>query len=116
VHLGNNSLSGTLPATLGGCSKLQGLHMSFNRVRGPVPPNLFSQLVSLFTFDAANNLLTGTIPELGPCTKLQTLELWNNSLHGAHRLSLDRYASVCGRPSLYTVGYTSVIKLETTVL
>jgi Leucine-rich repeat (LRR) protein len=111
LHLGNNSLTGTLPSTLGRSSHLQGLHLSSNALRGSIPQDLFLQLLSLVTFNVANNSLTGSLPQLGPCPVLQTLELWNNALNGAPPIVhwTDTPARVCSAFMLYTTACIGLV-------
>jgi len=80
--IGNCSITGTIPNTIGNCSLLKELDLSENNLTGPIPPEI-GNLDSLLFLDLHDNQLTGSIPEeLGNCTKLWELWLNNNQLIG----------------------------------
>ena len=75
IRLGGNSLSGPIPAELGGVADLEALDLSGNRLSGPIPPEL-GGLASLRSLDLGSNELSGPIPaELGGVADLETLYL-----------------------------------------
>lgn len=82
LHLGSNSLSGTIPPELGQLSELVFLSLQDNALTGPIPAELgnLSRLQGLFLF---NNQLTGSIPgSLGNLVALDALWLDRNGLTG----------------------------------
>ncbi|KAJ1285944.1 hypothetical protein BS78_03G315800, partial [Paspalum vaginatum] len=74
----NNQLSGRIPAELGSITTLQILRFDNNKFTGAVPANI-SNLVNLNGLNFAGNQLHGTIPDLSTLTKLNVLDLSNNS-------------------------------------
>ena len=81
-HLGNNELSGAIPAELGGLANLEGLSLYDNELSGPIPAKL-GGLANLEWLYLGSNELTGTIPaELGGLANLQDLNLGRNQLSG----------------------------------
>jgi len=83
LWLDDNSLTGTIPSSLGSLSELQRLYLQGNSLTGTIPPSLgeLSELYRLYLYD---NSLSSTIPsELGSLTSLGNLYLYdNNSLSG----------------------------------
>ena len=83
LFLGDNELSGSIPATLGNLPKVTHLRLAGNRLSGSIPPQLGS-LTTLQVLWLQKNELTGSIPtQLGQLTNLQHLNLWNNKLSGS---------------------------------
>jgi hypothetical protein len=83
MHLANNQLTGSIPATLGNLTALQGLYASNNRLTGSIPVELCS-LPNLGYIYLDNNLLTGSIPpELGSMPNLRQIFLYSNGLSGS---------------------------------
>jgi len=83
IELGNNNLTGILPAELGNIPQLIRLEFWQNSLSGPIPPVLsrLSQLAELILYD---NSFSGSIPsEIGGLFRLQTLNLSNNSFSGS---------------------------------
>ncbi|KAL6609763.1 hypothetical protein ACP70R_039732 [Stipagrostis hirtigluma subsp. patula] len=74
----SNQLSGPIPAEIGGISTLQVLRLDRNNLRGSVPPNI-SNLVNLNELNLASNQLLGSVPDLSSMTKLNVVDLSNNS-------------------------------------
>ncbi|KAM1917425.1 hypothetical protein ACFX13_037030 [Malus domestica] len=104
MRIGDNGLTGSIPATFGNLVNLVTLGLASCSLNGPIPPqlgrlglleNLILQLnqleclisaelgncTSLTIFTAAKNTLNGTIP-LSSAVSLATLVLSNNSLSG----------------------------------
>ncbi len=82
LDLGQNGLTGSLPAALGDLTSLEVLHLYYNRLTGPIPEAL-SKLPALWDLNLLNNELTGSIPEaLGDLANLQWLTLTGNRLTG----------------------------------
>jgi Leucine-rich repeat (LRR) protein len=69
VH--KNSITGTLPTTLGNLRRLTDLRVGFNSFVGSLPPQL-SNCVNLTRFQAARNMLTGTLPQLSRISRSTT--------------------------------------------
>jgi Leucine-rich repeat (LRR) protein len=110
LDLGNNQLSGTLPA-LDSCFSLKSLELRNNKISGTIPALIFTtHTYTLDYFSVSNNQFTGSIPtqiggngisslrtlyldmnqltggipkELGLCRQLLTIDLSNNQLLGA---------------------------------
>lgn len=107
LSMRNNSIQGSIPASLSGIVYLQVLDLSHNRLSGPVPASLFihpsleqitlsyNQLGSIETpansglnseliaIDLSNNEIRGFLPGfLGTMPRLSALALENNKLSG----------------------------------
>ena len=86
ISLVGNSLSGSLPFSLGTLSMMSYLNLSTNDIFGPIPGTLgdLSQLVRL---NLSHNKFTGSLPDsLGLLTNLMELYLNNNNLTDTVRL------------------------------
>ena len=78
----NNQLTGTIPAELGNLANLRGLSLNNNQLTGSIPSQL-GKLANLRGLNLGNNQLTGTIPSwLGNRVNLVGLNLGNNRLTG----------------------------------
>ncbi|RVW12543.1 LRR receptor-like serine/threonine-protein kinase RPK2 [Vitis vinifera] len=78
LYLTGNSLSGSIPASLGNCSMLRSLFLSSNKFENEIPSS-FGKLGMLEALDLSRNFLSGIIPpQLGNCTQLKLLVLKNN--------------------------------------
>jgi len=83
IYLGENHLTGTLPAALGSLSNLRYLNLFNNQLSGSIPPELGS-LSNLTDLDLGGNQLSGSIPrELGSLSNLTYLNLFDNQLSGS---------------------------------
>ena len=83
LHLGNNGISGSIPAELAQLSHLTGLYLSGNGLSGPIPPEL-GDLNRLTILTLGSNQLSGSIPpELGRLSQLTQLSLSWNKLSGS---------------------------------
>ena len=83
LELYQNNLEGTIPASIGGFSKLQYLHLWQNRLHGSIPPQI-GQLSDLVHLYAGNNTLSGELPaQIGDLKKLETIALAGNEFTGA---------------------------------
>ncbi len=81
LHLGDNNLSGTIPAGLARLSFLQELNLNSNSLDGYIPTEL-SHLTQLRRLNLGKNLLTGWIfSELGNLSELRQLRLNDNDLY-----------------------------------
>ena len=83
LELGNNRLSGELPAKLGRLSELTVLDLSGNRLSGNIPGWL-GGLPNLSVLDLGGNRLSGSIPSaLSGLLNLTELDLGENELSGS---------------------------------
>lgn len=81
LFLGDNGLTGEIPAALGGLGRLEILDLSGNALSGPIPADL-GQLADLNSLLLSENALSGPIPDLGSLVALQNLGLESNGLDG----------------------------------
>ncbi|KAJ0966683.1 hypothetical protein J5N97_023600 [Dioscorea zingiberensis] len=82
LHLSNNLINGTIPASICKFEMLEVVDLSSNRLFGQVPA-CSSTLTSLMVINLANNNLSGEIPDqLDSFSLLQALQLGNNHLSG----------------------------------
>ena len=94
LSLNHNNLTGAIPPELGNLANLRLLILTANELSGPVPPDI-GGLSNLTTLDLSENDLTGAIPpELGNLANLETLELGDNALSGAIPPELGRLANL----------------------
>ena len=94
LSLGEQRLTGQVPAELGSLTNLDRLELQRNELTGPVPVWLGS-LTNLNQLDLSYNLLTGPIPvELGNLSNLQLLSLWRNQLTGTIPPELARLTNL----------------------
>lgn len=80
IVLDMNGLSGTLPASIGQLTYLEGLSVEGNELTGPIP-NL-NGLKNLEFFDVSSNQLTGKLPDLSGLVKLTSFNANHNDLSG----------------------------------
>ncbi|GKV31577.1 hypothetical protein SLEP1_g40255 [Rubroshorea leprosula] len=80
VLFDSNKLTGPIPSTLGLVQSLQVIRFDNNSLSGSVPSNL-SNLTSLQELYLSNNKLNGSLPSLTGMSKLNTLDLSNNSFN-----------------------------------
>jgi len=78
----SNQFTGPIPAELGGITTLQVLRLDRNGFAGAVPPSL-SSLVNLNELNLASNRLTGSLPDLSSMTKLNVVDLSNNTFNAS---------------------------------
>ncbi|KAM7469529.1 hypothetical protein LguiA_007712 [Lonicera macranthoides] len=82
LYLDSNLLSGPIPSLLGKLRNLQVLQLNGNKLRGQIPSSL-GNITLLGTLDLSNNMLEGDIPaSIGNCEKLNHLDLSQNNLIG----------------------------------
>lgn len=81
LHLWNNDLAGTIPSTLGQLTQLKEFHLGWNALSGTIPAS-FVQLQQLELFYAFTNLLTGDISVVEQMTGLKRVALDSNLLAG----------------------------------
>ena len=94
IYLGENHLTGTLPAALGSLSNLRYLNLFNNQLSGSIPPELGS-LSNLTDLDLGGNQLSGSIPrELGSLSNLTYLNLFDNQLSGSIPAALGNLNSL----------------------
>ena len=91
---GRPTLTGTIPAALGGLSKLQGLTLTRHELTGTIPAELGS-LSELTDLQLYSNELTGGIPpELSNLSNLTRLALRTNPLGGEIPVELGKLSSL----------------------
>ena len=82
LSLNENQLTGAIPAELGNLASLRSLYLRDNQLTGPIPSEL-GNLASLSRLALSGNQLTGAIPaELGNLASLSWLSLSDNQLTG----------------------------------
>ena len=88
------TLTGTIPATLGGLSKLERLKLSRHQLTGTIPAELanLSELTSLQLY--GNDLTGGIPPELGSLSNLTNLALGTNPLGGGIPVELEKLSNL----------------------
>ncbi|KAK2979856.1 hypothetical protein RJ640_026598, partial [Escallonia rubra] len=80
LSLSENDLSGSIPNTIKGLRKLQGIFVYDNKLRGSIPEDL-CQLPNLYTLSLHNNELSGPVPScLRNISSLRYLYLSSNKL------------------------------------
>jgi hypothetical protein len=88
LNLGSNRFTGTLPSNWSRFPQLRSLYVNDNFLHGPLPPievggDDAAAFISLIQLNAANNMLTGTLPDsLWNHTGLKELALNFNRLRG----------------------------------
>ena len=88
LHLGDNELDGSIPASLGGLTELTSISLRGNDLSGSIPGAL-GDLSKLEFLDLAQNQLTGGIPSsLGRLSELRYLSLEENKLSDSIPASL----------------------------
>jgi Leucine-rich repeat (LRR) protein len=63
LYLQSNKFTGNIPANFGNAMKLRDLYLNNNQLEGQIPPILAGQLQNLTEFLLQSNALTGTMPE-----------------------------------------------------
>ncbi len=82
LELGNNSLNGTIPASIGQLDRLFILDLRQNSLQGPIPPEL-GQLKRLRDLVLSRTGLSGALPpEMGDMTGLRYLAISSTNLSG----------------------------------
>lgn len=90
LNLSNNSITGSIPVELGNLKVIRNLDLSVNKLSGLIPVELGNSRTVEYLY-LNNNLLTGSIPsELGSDTSLTWLTLNNNKLTGNIPTNLGR--------------------------
>ena len=62
LDLSDNQLNGSLPLCLQKLVFLQSMYLSYNNMKGNIPPRIFESLVSLGSLDLSGNLFDGHFP------------------------------------------------------
>ena len=89
LSLGDNQLSGEIPAELGNLTSLESLDLIVNQLSGKIPPEL-GALANLRELYLSGNQLTGEIPpKLGDLANLEVLYLHANQVSGCVPSSLQ---------------------------
>ncbi|XP_074264553.1 probably inactive leucine-rich repeat receptor-like protein kinase IMK2 [Silene latifolia] len=82
LTLDHNSISGTIPKSLGKLGNLEELSLSHNKINGTIP-NELSSLEKLRVLDLSDNVISGTVPkELGGLKNVSVINLEKNKLTG----------------------------------
>ncbi|XP_057956707.1 receptor-like protein kinase BRI1-like 3 [Malania oleifera] len=79
LSLGHNKLTGIIPDIFGSLKEIMTLDLSHNYLHGPIPPSL-QTLSFLNEFNVSNNNLTGPIPSGGQLSTFQPSSYENNSV------------------------------------
>ncbi|KEH29047.1 LRR receptor-like kinase family protein [Medicago truncatula] len=83
LSISNNSISGTIPSSIGMFSNLLALRMVENLLEGEIPIGMFSNMSILEYIDLSQNKLIGSIPDLSSLKNLRLLYLQKNDLSGS---------------------------------
>ncbi|MED6111400.1 hypothetical protein PIB30_051976 [Stylosanthes scabra] len=95
IYLSNNSLTGTIPSTLGQLESLIYLYLDSNQIEGHIPAEI-GNLKQLYALSLSNNSLSGDIPPiLFQLTNLISLSLSNNQLGGHIPSDIGSSDSLC---------------------
>ncbi|KAI3888377.1 hypothetical protein MKW92_006693 [Papaver armeniacum] len=82
LDLSNNSLTGSIPSSLGNCSGLIFLHLGINNLSGQLP-NELAQVTRIMYLLLHDNILEGTFPKIiQEFKRLNVLTLGNNNFRG----------------------------------
>ncbi|KAL2541848.1 Leucine-rich repeat protein kinase family protein [Abeliophyllum distichum] len=94
LDVSKNQLSGEIPSSTGGFSRLHLLNMSKNSFAGSIPASI-GQLKIAYILDLSGNQLNGSIPlEIGGATSLKELRLEKNSVGGNIPTSIGNCSSL----------------------
>ncbi|KAK6118719.1 hypothetical protein DH2020_047524 [Rehmannia glutinosa] len=88
MDLSNNTLSGSIPSSLGNLTNITSIDLANNKFTGHIPPHL-DNLVNLEGLNLSHNVLEGTLPShLSSCHRLSKLDVSHNRLNGTIPSSL----------------------------
>ncbi|XP_065853960.1 receptor-like protein kinase isoform X2 [Euphorbia lathyris] len=94
IDISENTISGSLPRSLGNSTSLTYIDFSMNKFSGFIPPEL-GKLVKLEFFDLSHNQLKGPLPsQLSNCFKLGYFDVGFNSLNGSIPSSLKNWTKL----------------------
>ncbi|KAJ3250703.1 hypothetical protein HDU77_006431 [Chytriomyces hyalinus] len=83
IDIGLNGLTGEIPSSISQMSALQEMYIGYNKLTGEIPSSVSSMASHLRVINMSNNKLTGPLPtSYGALTLLTELELQNNMLTG----------------------------------
>ncbi|KAM4113366.1 hypothetical protein ACJW30_05G215600 [Castanea mollissima] len=92
LKLSNNTLSGSLPSSIGNMSLLRAFSVSFNNFFGEVPKELLAGCSNLMTMELSNNNFDGHLLSSDfNSTMLQALMINDNSFSGAISNELSQW-------------------------
>ncbi|OMO74261.1 hypothetical protein CCACVL1_16879 [Corchorus capsularis] len=96
-------LKGEISPSLMNLTHLSHLNLSFNRLRGPLPPKMFSSSVLLETLDLSNNLISGELLPLSQLSSLLKLvDLSSNQFQG---LIPPKFFQLAGNLTTFNVSH-----------
>lgn len=94
LFLQANDIGGTIPSSIGSLTKLTTLELSGNQISGPIPASV-GDLSQLTFFSAYDNQLSGSIPVgFANLSKLENLTLGLNDLTGTISAELGNLSSL----------------------
>ncbi|HUS02907.1 MAG TPA: T9SS type A sorting domain-containing protein [Chitinophagaceae bacterium] len=94
LNLPNNNLTGSIPSTIGNLKKLYLVKLWLNQLSGPIPSSI-GNLTNLVYLFLNQNQFTGAIPStIGNMTSLVDMELWSNKLSGSIPASIGNLSNL----------------------
>ncbi|KAM7462646.1 hypothetical protein LguiA_030767 [Lonicera macranthoides] len=94
LYMGENRISGSIPASIGALSGLALLNLSHNSLSGEIPPQM-GELKELQMLCLARNRLSGQIPNsLGNLRKMNQIDLSANELVGSIPTTFESFQNL----------------------
>ena len=111
-----NHFEGIIPTTFENFQKMQVLALSGNKLSGYIPP-FIGNLNQLFKLDIYHNNFQGNIPpSIGSCQKLQYLDLSHNNLSGTIPLEIFHLFSLSNLLNLSHNSLSGSLPIEVSML